>query len=193
MAIAALAIAGCDAVDQSTGSDLTSTPGQAAISEDVSGADSKSPDGDSTAGKDPGSEDPAGKDPVEAQPADAGAGDEDTIAVPIYVMDDTCNALVEKSVQVDPDDAMSDAVGKVITNSDYDNFDLSGYRVKVNSELGLATIDLRLSAESERQFVSLSSCEQRALFGGVEQTLLSNPDWKIESVEFTNRGEDIVL
>ena len=188
VAIVSLVVAGCEAVDDSTGPDAASTSDQAEAF-GTSGDEAKSPDG-----LDPDSKDPDGKDPVSAQSTgSSGEGDENTVAVPIYVMDDDCNDYVERSVQVDPDDAMSDAVGKVITNNEYDSFELSGYRVKVNSELGIATVDLRLSPESERQFVSLSSCEQRTLFGGVEQTLLSNPDWKIEAVQFTNRGEDIVL
>ncbi|MFM6369036.1 MAG: sporulation/spore germination protein, partial [Dolichospermum sp.] len=40
---------------------------------------------------------------------------------------------------------------------------------------------------------SLSSCEQFALFGSVRKTLMSNSEWKIKDVRFTERGEDIVL
>jgi hypothetical protein len=68
---------------------------------------------------------------------------------------------------------------------------LSGYRVRVNN--GVATVDLRLSPQSKRNFVSLSSCEQFALFGSVRKTLTNNSQWKIKEVRFTEKGEAIVI
>jgi hypothetical protein len=72
-------------------------------------------------------------------------------------------------------------------------FDLAGYRVQLNENTGVATVDLRLDPESERQFVSLSSCEKFSLFGSLEKTLTSNPEWQINRVRFTERGEEIVI
>ncbi|MFM6472207.1 MAG: sporulation/spore germination protein, partial [Dolichospermum sp.] len=57
----------------------------------------------------------------------------------------------------------------------------------------VATVDIRVSPESKRQLFSLSSCEQFALFGSVRKTLMSNSEWKIKDVSFTERGEDITL
>ncbi|MFO0142950.1 MAG: sporulation/spore germination protein, partial [Aphanizomenon sp.] len=38
-----------------------------------------------------------------------------------------------------------------------------------------------------------SSCEQFALFSSIRKTLISNAQWKIKEVRFTERGEDIML
>ncbi|MBD2021984.1 hypothetical protein H6F43_17535, partial [Leptolyngbya sp. FACHB-36] len=58
---------------------------------------------------------------------------------------------------------------------------------------GVATVDLRLPANAKRRFVSLSTCEQLALFGSIRKTLTSNRQWKIKSVRFTEKGQPIVL
>jgi hypothetical protein len=50
-----------------------------------------------------------------------------------------------------------------------------------------------LSPNSRRQFVSLSTCEQFALFGSLRKTLTDNSPLKIKGVRFTERGQDIVL
>ncbi|MBE9078699.1 sporulation/spore germination protein [Romeria aff. gracilis LEGE 07310] len=118
---------------------------------------------------------------------------EEMTTVSIYVMDDMCNELVSETVQVERDQALSQAVGKVLAEQDYNAFKISGYRVNIDPGSGIAVVDLRLAPESQRKFVSLSSCEQRSLFGSLEETLLQNPDWQVNSVKFTERGEEIVL
>ena len=134
--------------------------------------------------------------PVVAQPDDA-SGDvdpADMMAVSIYKMDDQCNAYEEETVQVERDEAMSQAVGKVMAVAQtYEKFELAGYRLSYDDESDTATVDLRLSPDSERQFVSLSSCEQLSLFGSVEETLTQNPNWAVETVKFTNRGEELLM
>ncbi|MEM6254934.1 MAG: sporulation/spore germination protein [Cyanobacteria bacterium P01_D01_bin.156] len=114
-----------------------------------------------------------------------------TVPVSIYVMDDSCSKFESESVEVPADTAMTEAIGKVLERHKFASFTLSGYRVNV--ENNKATVDLRLSEESERQFLSLSSCEQQGLFGGLEETLIQHPDWQVDQVEFTNRGKEIVL
>ncbi len=111
--------------------------------------------------------------------------------VSVYTIDDQCNNFVEKTVQLPSDKAMAEAVGQAISAVDYNAFKLEDYQVSVNGTT--AVVDMKLAAGSERKFVSLSSCEQRALFGSVEETLLNNPDWDIKAVQFTNRGQEIVL
>lgn len=118
---------------------------------------------------------------------------EDMTTVSIYVMDDMCNELVSETVQVERDQAPAQAIGKVLAAQDYNAFKISGYRVNIDQSSGTAVVDLRLASESQRKFVSLSSCEQRSLFGSLEETLLNNPDWQVDSVKFTERGEEIVL
>ncbi len=134
------------------------------------------------------------KSPASAQPdgsADPDKQPSDMVTVSVYSIDDQCNNFVEESVQVPSDQAISEAVGKAMDSVDYNAFKLAGYQVKMNGRT--AVVDMQLAPGSERQFVSLSSCEQRALFGSVEETLLNNDDWGVESVKFTQGGEEIVL
>ncbi|MEO0458801.1 MAG: hypothetical protein AAF152_19775, partial [Cyanobacteria bacterium P01_A01_bin.114] len=139
-------------------------------------------------GKAPEPKDPSiSQDPDLEEPADL-------VAISIYVMDDECNDFVKQTVEVSEAQAMDEAIGKVIaTASDFNAFKMNGYRVKFDESTGMAVVDLRLDPDSQRQMISLSSCEQRTLFGSVEQTLLQNADWNVKAVEFTERGEELVL
>ena len=137
------------------------------------------------------------KPPVNAQPNNAqppkvpaGATDEMT-TVSVYTMDDQCLDFVSKPVQVSSDSAVSEAVQKAMGDMDYNAFKLEGYEVSVSGST--AIVDMRLSPGSERQFVSLSSCEQQSLFGSIERTLLNNPDLNVNAVKFTDGGKEIVL
>jgi hypothetical protein len=98
---------------------------------------------------------------------------------------------VAQTLQVHSNNAIDEAVGQAIESVDYNAFKLEGYQVSVNG--GTATVDMKLSPSSERKFVSLSSCEQRALFGSIEETLLNNPGWNVENVKFTDSGKEIIL
>ncbi|MBD2291954.1 GerMN domain-containing protein [Anabaena sphaerica FACHB-251] len=114
-----------------------------------------------------------------------------TTQVTLYTSDAQCQDYVSKQASVSADEPMNEAVGKILEQRDTADFSLSGYRVNVND--GVATVDLRLAPESKRQIVSLSSCEQFALFGSLRKTLTSNPQWKIKDVRFTERGKEVVL
>lgn len=138
-----------------------------------------------------GDETTADKPPVEVQPNQVNAAEDKMVAVSIYVMDDSCTDFKAESVQVPADQAMTKAVGALLDRHSFDEFKLSGYRV--NIEDSKAIVDLRLAEDSERQFLSLSSCEQQGLFGGLEETLRQNSNWKVDQVEFTNRGKEIIL
>ncbi|MGB3296436.1 MAG: hypothetical protein WBB01_25910 [Phormidesmis sp.] len=136
----------------------------------------------------------SGKPPISAQPdgqADLDKQPSEMVTVSVYSIDDQCNGFVEESVQVPSDQAISEAVGKAMNSVDYNAFKLAGYQVNVDGRT--AIVDMQLAPGSERQFVSLSSCEQRALFGSVEETLLNNDNWGVEAVKFTQGGKDIVL
>ncbi|MEL6878879.1 MAG: hypothetical protein AAFP09_00005 [Cyanobacteria bacterium J06607_10] len=134
---------------------------------------------------------------VEAQPDGEGTfekqpgGSDAMVSVSVYTIDDQCNDFVEETIQVPADQAMFQAVGKAVDSVDANEFKLEDYRVVL--EGNTAVVDMSLADGSERQFVSLSSCEQRALFGSVEETLLNNPDWAVDAVKFTNAGEELVL
>lgn len=116
-----------------------------------------------------------------------------TITVTIYQPDNQCQELVPKKVAVSDKNSVAAAVGKVLEERDTADFNLAGYRVKVNQKSGVATVDLRLAPNQERKFASLSTCEQFALFGSLRKTLISNQAWKIKDVRFTDQGQEIYL
>lgn len=118
-----------------------------------------------------------------------GAGE--MVTVSVYTIDEQCNDFVEESVQVPSDAAIAEAVGKAVNSVDYNAFKLADYEVSITGNT--AIVDMRLAPGSERQFVSLSSCEQRALFGSVEETLKNNADWAVDNVKFTDDGKDLIL
>ncbi len=184
--VAGLALASCDSPggpDQTDGGE-SSAPG--IVEPAPSGADGVGSDEED----DPAT---AGDDRPTAAQDNGGAVDSaaEMVTVSIYLMDDDCMSFSPQSVQVRASSPMRDAVAAVIERQEFAAFELSGYRVQL--EDAQATVDLRLSADSDRQFVSLSSCEQQSLFGSLEETLTNNPDWQVEQVKFTNRGEDLVL
>jgi hypothetical protein len=117
----------------------------------------------------------------------------DTVTLTIYQADSQCQTLVSEKVAVPTSSPVDAAVGKVLNQADSGDFDIAGYRVQVNPKNGIATVDFRLSPNSRRQFVSLSTCEQFALFGSLRKTLTDNSPLKIKGVRFTERGQDIVL
>jgi hypothetical protein len=114
-----------------------------------------------------------------------------TTDVTLYISDLQCQELIPETVSLAATDPISGAVGKIIEQQDTADFGLSGYRVQIQGRI--ATVDLRLSPLSKRQFVSLSSCEQFALFGSIRKTLMSHPKWQIKEVRFTEQGEEIIL
>lgn len=116
-----------------------------------------------------------------------------TVTVTVYKSDDQCVNFEPQQVQVAGDRPMEGAVGKVLENQGSGDFDLSGYRISVDPNTRVATVDLRMNPNSTRKLVSLSACEQFALFGSLRETLMKNPDWNISEVRFTERGEEIVL
>ena len=116
---------------------------------------------------------------------------DEMVTVSVYTIDDQCNGFVEQSVQVPSDQAIASAVGKAMSAIEYNAFKLSGYQVDINGST--AIVDMQLAPSSQRQFVSLSSCEQRALFGSVEETLLNNSDWDVDAVKFTASGKELLL
>ena len=135
------------------------------------------------------------KDPVPSQ-ADSAQNDKqpaagEMVTVSVYTIDDQCNDFVSEPIQVSSAKAIDEAVGMAMTSVDYNAFKLAGYQVNVSG--GTAVVDMQLAPGSERKFVSLSSCEQRSLFGSIEETLKNNEDWGVRNVKFTNAGKDIIL
>ena len=114
-----------------------------------------------------------------------------TTNVTVYTSDAQCQELIPKKADVSAQEPMNEAIGKIFKEQNTADFSVSGYRVNVKN--GVAIVDLRVSPESKRQVSSLSSCEQFALFSSVRKTLISNSQWKIKDVRFTERGEEIAL
>ncbi|OCQ92174.1 hypothetical protein BCD67_19700 [Oscillatoriales cyanobacterium USR001] len=116
----------------------------------------------------------------------------DSVTVTIYEVDSQCQALIPQKVSVRREHPIEAAVSKVLEQQYTSDFDLS-YRVILDRSQRLATIDLRIPANSKRQLASLSSCEQLALFGSLRQTLIGNRGWQIQKVRFTEEGQEIWL
>ncbi len=114
-----------------------------------------------------------------------------TVDVTVYNSDAQCQELVPQKTAVPAEEPVAGAVGKILEGRDSGDFSLSGYRVNVKD--GIATVDLRLDPNSKRFLSSLSSCEQFALFGSLRKTLISNNQWKIKDVRFTEKGEEVAL
>lgn len=115
-----------------------------------------------------------------------------TVTLKIYRADSQCQNLVPETAAVPSANPVNAAVGKVIEEANSSDFELAGYRVNVNKN-GVATVDLRRSPNSQRQFASLSACEQFALFGSLRKTLTDNSQLKIKDVRFTEQGQEIGL
>ncbi|BAZ23609.1 hypothetical protein NIES4073_44980 [Kalymmatonema gypsitolerans NIES-4073] len=114
-----------------------------------------------------------------------------TVNVSLFTSDTECQELIPQQVLVPKQEPVISAVGNIIKQFDSADFSLSGYSVTVKNRV--ATVDLQISPDSERQFTSLSSCEQFALFGSLRKTLLSHVEWNIKKVRFTHQGEEIVV
>lgn len=114
-----------------------------------------------------------------------------TVLVDLYEVDSQCLNLVPRKIALPADRSLEAAIEKILADEDSADFSLAGYRTQVKNRV--ATIELRLAAGAKRQFSSLSACEQLALFGSLRKTLTSNPEWKIRSVRFTEKGKEIVF
>ena len=112
--------------------------------------------------------------------------------VNLYQPDIECKKLIPEPVDLESDRSMDAAVRKVLQARNTADFTVSGYRISIDKNR-VATVDLRLHPDSQRQFVSLSMCEQFALFGSLRETLTNYPDWEIKGVQFRDRGKPIQL
>ncbi len=115
----------------------------------------------------------------------------DPLTVSLYHLDSQCDRFQPETVQVPRANGMAATVGLILAEQTITDLKLSGYRVKVDGHT--VTIDLRVSRDSPRRLQSLSICEQKALLGSLRQTLMDQPDWGIEAVQFTQRGYPLVL
>ncbi|MEG4581539.1 hypothetical protein QUA71_18280 [Microcoleus sp. MON1_C5] len=117
---------------------------------------------------------------------------ENTATVTVYKVDNLCQTLKPETVTGPENQLMSSAVNEVLKQQIFDSLGLAGYRLKIDRDLGIATVDLRASGNSRQKLQNLSSCQMLGLFGGVRQTLTSYAPWQIKTVRFTELGEDIL-
>ncbi|MBD1830886.1 hypothetical protein NDI47_14980 [Microcoleus vaginatus GB1-A2] len=117
---------------------------------------------------------------------------ENTATVTVYKVDNLCQTLKPETVTGPENQLMSSAVNEVLKQQIFDSLGLAGYRLKIDRDFGIATVDLRASGNSRQKLQNLSSCQMLGLFGGVRQTLTSYAPWQIKTVRFTELGEDIL-
>ncbi|MEG3901503.1 hypothetical protein QUB19_03885 [Microcoleus sp. B4-C5] len=117
---------------------------------------------------------------------------ENTATVTVYKVDNLCQTLNPETVTGPENQLMSSAVNEVLKQQIFDSLGLAGYRLKIDRDLGIATVDLRASGNSRQKLQNLSSCQMLGLFGGVRQTLTSYAPWQIKTVRFTELGENIL-
>lgn len=119
------------------------------------------------------------------------AAPEKIVLVDIYEVDSQCLKLIPEKTAVPANRSLDATISKILADQQSVDFTVSGYRVTVND--GVAVIDMRAATDSKRRFSSLSTCEQLALFGSIRKTLLSHSGWKIQSVQFTEKGKEILF
>ena len=117
----------------------------------------------------------------------------DPVAVDLYTLDPTCEGYRIEPIQVPRAQSMETTVDRILADQSIPELMLSGYRTSFNPDNKTVTIDLRVARNSGRVLQSLSFCEQKALLGSLRETLIHQPDWNIEAVIFTNRGNPLVL
>ena len=122
----------------------------------------------------------------------SGAAPETTATVTVYKVDNLCQSLKQETVTGPDKQLMSSAVNEVLNQPVFSSLGLVGYRLKIDREQGIATVDLRALGTSRQKLQNLSSCQMLGLFGGVRQTLTAYTPWQIKTVRFTELGEDIV-
>jgi hypothetical protein len=117
----------------------------------------------------------------------------DPVDVVIYRPDSRCETYEPTVIQVSRQTALTDTVAYILAEQSIPYFELSGYRLNQPQQSKIVTIDLRVSRTSKRVLNSLSACEQKALLGSLRETLVNHPDWDIDDVEFTHRGNHLTL
>ncbi len=117
----------------------------------------------------------------------------DPVAVDLYTLDNACEGYQIEPIQVPRPQSMETTVGLILAEQTISDLTLSGYRASYDLESKTATIDIRVTRTSRRGLRSLSICEQKALLGSLRQTLINQPDWNIDAVTFTDRGNALVL
>lgn len=112
-----------------------------------------------------------------------------TLDLSVYRADLFCETLVPESQTVPRTRATEIAIGSILKDWAQGEFSIAGYRTRRDDRTQTVTVDLRLAPDARRPWVSLSTCEQFALFGSLRTTLLQNPELETQVVEFTSQGQ----
>ncbi|MGL5065842.1 MAG: hypothetical protein ACRC62_38225 [Microcoleus sp.] len=120
------------------------------------------------------------------------AGLENTVTVTVYKVDNSCQTLKPETLTGPEHRLMSSAVDELLNQQVFASLGLVGYRLKIDRNQGIATVDLRAAGNSRQKLQNLSSCQMLGLLGGVRQTLTSYAPWQVKTVRFTELGEDMV-
>ena len=105
-------------------------------------------------------------------------------------IDSTCENYVPTKVWVSANSPATDMVGRILKKEKEKGGRmpmLKSYRVIISNSR-VATVDFRISSQSQIRFSSFSSCERANLFGSLEETLTKNSQLNIREVIFTEDG-----
>ncbi len=118
-----------------------------------------------------------------------------TMTVTLFTPTETCETFQGEERAIASDKAISQIVHTLLTTQTPNllDFELAGYRLRSDTNGNHVTIDFRRKPGAQRQFISLSMCEQLVLFGSLRKTLLENPTLHIDTVQFTEQGRPIEL
>lgn len=117
----------------------------------------------------------------------------DTVELTVYRPDLFCETLLPETVEVPRGNALEGAVGHILKDWARGEFRIAGYRTSRDAETGTVTVDLRVAPDAPRQWTSLSTCEQFALFGSLRSTLMQNSRLQTQTVEFVSQGEPLAF
>ncbi|MDJ1185800.1 hypothetical protein [Roseofilum casamattae] len=113
--------------------------------------------------------------------------------VTFYYPDALCETFISTPIEVSVADGLSETVNRVIEQGTTADFRIAGYRIQPEPGENKVAIDFRLAPDSQRVFVSLSTCERFALLGSLRKTLTEHEAWNIDEVSFTYRGRAIAF
>jgi hypothetical protein len=99
--------------------------------------------------------------------------------------------FVPQKVEVSTENAMTDAVGKVLAAQPAIATHIADYTVERSGNV--ATVDFQLNPQAQQSVSALSLCEQFALFGSLRETLVQESSWGIKTVRFTEGGKELGL
>lgn len=116
------------------------------------------------------------------------------IPTTIYLPDPQTYRLEPQIVPVDSDAPVAGIVGQIISSYEGQEVGIEGYDVAVDQANQVARVNFDVDSERNgREFYSLSSANQVALFESIRETLLTNPEYQIDEIIFSANGESFEI